>query len=166
MANINMFPTNPGFLFPDGEFYSTDGKGHERLAYRILKERFNEEDVQKLSDAEYFLQADHSAMLIRYRWGEKLIYLPQQAPNTFEGKVYFLKAIKFYKQNGYKILNLYKISLSIGYHYDYHFKVKEFFVEDFEFIKKDLIGVKFNYTNTVVVDKSGKYTYNPERIGD
>ena len=162
MDNINMFPTKPGFLFPNGEHFSTNGKGHEHLAYSLLRDKFKVTDDKKLSDPEFVLQDEYSAILIRYRWQEKLLYLPKTAPETLDGKLLFEKAIKFYEQEGFKILNLYKISLSTNYFY----VVKEFFVEDFEFVRKDLITKSINYTNTIVTDKNGNYMYNPERIGD
>ena len=162
MENKILFPLNSGFLFPNGEFFSTEGRGHERLAYRLLVDKFKVTDPQKLSDAEFVLQDDFSAILIRYRWNEKLLYLPKTAPTTFEGKMLFKKAIKFYAEEGYKILNLYKITLSS----DDYYIVKEFFVEDFEFVKKDLILKCENYTNIIIKDKNGNYLYNPERIGD
>lgn len=162
MENINMFPLNPGFLFPNGKHYSTNGRGHEKLAYELLKEKFNVKDQKKLSDSEYVLQDEYSAILIRYRWQEKLLYLPKTAPKSIEGRELFLKAIKFYESEGFKILNLYKISLAC----DYYYLVKEFFVEDFEFLRKDLIVGCVNYNTSIIKTKTGGYIYNPERIGD
>ena len=162
MYNITMFPKQSGFLLPSGEFFSTEGGGHQNLAYRVLRDYFKVTDDNKLSDPEFVMQDDYSAILIRYRWQERLLYLPKTAPATVDGRHFFEKAIDYYRSEGFKIINLYKISLNTNYFYT----VKEFFVEDFEYARKDLMSNCFNYTNTVVQNKNGKYTYNPERIGD
>lgn len=158
MANMNIFPLSAGFLFPNGEFFSTEGRGHQRLAYRILEEKFGL-DTLDIHDPEYMLQEEYSAILIRYRWGEKLVYLPKKAPPTIEGKFYFKKAVKFYISDGFQVLNLYKISLENDFS-----TIEQFVGEQYEDLK--IFSKCVNYTNTVIMKPDGTYMYNPERNGD
>lgn len=159
---MDTYPVSAGFLFPNREFYPTNGEGHKKLADRLLKVKFHVKDTNKLHDSEYTLQSDYFALLVRHLNGEKLVYLPKVAPSSFEGRKYFKDAIKFYKENGFKVLNLYKISLSID---DYYF-IKNYCIEDFESAQKITGTVIKNYTNTVISTLSGRLVYNPERIGD
>ena len=158
MDNITMFPLSAGFLFPNGEYFSTDGRGHQRLAYEILKKNFgmNGSDI---NDPEFTLQEKYSAILIRYRWGEKLIYLPKTAPPTRGGRLFFKNAVDFYHTKGFQIMNLYKISL------EDEFSIIENFIEDqYEQIK--LFTICTNFTNIIIKKPDGNYMYNPERTGD
>lgn len=158
MDNINMFPLDAGFLFPNGKYYSTQAKGHERLAYNIL-EKVYKKNIFEITDPEYILQSEFSAILIRYRRGEQLLYLPKIAPQTQAGREFFRKAIKFYSQEGFQILNLYKITLE-----DEFSIVRDFIEEKYERIEKSSIPT--NYTDTIILTKDNNYMYNPERIGD
>lgn len=158
MEKQNEFPLSAGFLFPNGEYYSTDGKGHENTAYRILRDEFGL-NILEITYPEGVLQEQYSALLIRYRYGEKLIYLPKTAPKTYEQCRYLKKAIKFYRSKGFQIINVYHISLDNGFS-----NIKEFLGETFEEIKS--FSFCINYTQTVVTDSKGNYMYNPERIGD
>lgn len=158
MDNMNMFPLSAGFLFPNGNYYSTEAKGHERLAYNILKDVYKR-NILEIADPEYILQTEFSAILLRYRHGERLLYLPKIAPPTQEGKELFRKAVKFYFHEGFQILNLYKITLE-----DEFSIVRDFLGEQYEEIKG--ISMPTNYTNTIVLARDNTYMYNPERIGD
>lgn len=152
------FPLSAGFLFPNGEYYSTGGKGHENTAYRILREIFGK-NILEIDNPEDVLQSEYSAILIRYRWGEKLIYLPKIAPKTPEGCYYFKNAIEFYKSKGFQIINVHHISLENDFSI-----LKEFIGESFEQIKS--FSFSINYTRTVIVGRDGRYMYNPEKNGD
>ena len=108
---------------------------------------------------EGIVQEKYAAIVIRYRWGERLIYLPPVRPKTAEGCIYFQKAIKFYKEQGFQIINLNHISLEVA----------ELAIEDFigvEYEELKIFSICTNYTQTVICDKKGRYMYNPERIGD
>lgn len=158
MDNMNMFPLGAGFLFPNGKYYFTEAKGHERLAYDILKNVYDR-NILEITDPEYILQAEFSAILLRYRHGERLLYLPPIAPQTQQGKELFRKAVKFYSHEGFQILNLYKITLE-----DEFSIIRDFLGEQYEEIKG--ISIPTNYTNTIILTKDNTYMYNPERIGD
>lgn len=158
MEKQNEFPLSAGFLFPNGEYFSTGGKGHENTAYRILRDKFCM-NILEIDSPEEILQSKYSALLIRYRWGEKLIYLPKIAPKT-QKECYFLKkAIDFYKNQGFQIINIYHISLENDFSC-----IEEFIGESYEEIKS--FSFSINYTQTVIQGKNGKYMYNPERNGD
>ncbi len=160
MESINMipYPISAGFLFPDGTFFDTNGKGHEWLANRILEDKFGV-DTLNIQDPEFILQSEYSAILIRYCRGKKLVYLPKIRPQTTEGRYYFKKAVKFYEEEGFQVLNLYKISLENDFS-----TIESFIGETFE----EFLGFTecYNYTNTIIRTSDGTYMYNPERIGD
>ena len=157
MENMTMFPMAAGFLFPDGTLIPNVGKGHENTAFRILQEAGV--DVLNVNYPEGEVQQRYAAIIIRYRWGERLIYLPPRRPETHEGCIYFQEAIKFYEEKGFSIVNLHRISLE----YD-DFVIRDFIGEEFEELK--FFSKCTNYTDTVIQGKNGKYMYNPERVGD
>ena len=158
MDNMNMFPLAAGFLFPDGTSVPNNGRGHENTAFQMLRNAgINTLDIDY---PEGYIQEVYAAIIIRYRWGEKLIYLPSRRPSTSEGCKYFRKAVKFYEEHGFQIMNLYHISLDID-----EFAIKNFIGEEYEELKMVFIPTE-NYTNTVIRDSLGRYVYNPVRIGD
>lgn len=157
MENMNMFPLQPGFLLPDGEYIYTHGKGHSKTAEKLLASRFG---IEGENDPEFIVMDKLHAMLVRYCWGAKLLYLPKTAPPT-DGERWFLKkAIKFYQAQGFQVINLYDISL------DNPISTVELFtaVEDVEEVI--FYNRVLNYTSQIVKDLNGQYMYNPERIGD
>lgn len=166
MNYTDKFPLGAGFLFPNGEYYSTYGGGHEKLAYRILKEKLGNNFELEPCGSETMLQEKYSAILIRYGWGQKFLYLPKVSPPTLEGKAFFRRAVSFYAQEGFQILNLYKISLEdIDFAIVKEFSSECFLYEDIE-IKNYFSTQCSNYTNTIICNSIGNYIYNPERIGD
>lgn len=158
MEKRNEFPLSAGFLLPNGDYYPNMGRGHENTAYMVLRDVFKM-NILNIEDPEDVLQTKYSAILIRYRWGEKLIYLPRIAPKTVGGCIYFKRAIDFYKKEGFQIINIYKINLDKE-----EFLIKEFIGEEYEQIK--IFTVCNNYTQTIIKCTNGKYMYNPERVGD
>lgn len=158
MSDVTKFPLSAGFLFPNGEHYSTKGKGHEWLANRIIEDRLKL-DTRDIADPENYLQTKCCAILIRYRWGERLIYLPMKAPPTDEGRFYFQKAVEYYNSQNFHIINIRKISLD-----NIFSSIEKFIGEEYEDLK--IFSKCCNYTNTIIMRTDGKYIYNPERIGD
>ncbi|MBE5806635.1 MAG: hypothetical protein E7313_08050 [Clostridiales bacterium] len=163
MGDINIapeFPLEAGFLLPNGEHIKNAmGQGHQMTAYRYLKDKLKLNDI--IADPDLVLQRKCSALVIRYYLGGRYIYLPPVAPD-YSGCLYFKKAISFYRENGFQIQNLYKISLD----YNDHLAVMLF--HDIE--AENLIYFperKIAYTPTVIYNRvKGCYEYNCERIGD
>ena len=115
MDNMNMFPLGAGFLFPNGKYYFTEAKGHERLAYDILKNVYDR-NILEITDPEYILQAEFSAILLRYRHGERLLYLP----NTCEFIPFYSALVEAIQHRKAYLLDYdLKIKLKRGVNFSY-----------------------------------------------
>ena len=156
------FPRTPGFLMPNGDFYRSDvlHDGHVSTAQEVLKNLYNYSVIKnKTIDPCEKLQELSGAIMIRAWLGQWYVYLPSRLPQKSEERAFLRRAVQYYEEMGYQIMNFNQIDLNPNFEKTNMRNIGNSTKEECS----QSIG---DYNTTVVKTKNGKLTYNPNRIGD
>lgn len=160
------FPTTPGFLLPNGDFYESDliHDGHASTAQKLLADLYGISVAKnRINDPCDEFQKRSCSIIIRAWRGLWTIYLPPQAPSS-SGECSFLReAVNFYQQKGYQIMNFKQIDLSSNFETESIFDNVNPTCEDYEFF---VLPKEVSYNQTIITMSSNRLCYNPYRIGD